>query len=959
MAKLIFTSRYLRDAPPAQMENYIRYIGTREGVEKMDTSKHYLPATINQKQMIKQLLRDIPEAKEMLEHEDYQRKPTIGTASEFISCALERNLNLIAKCKNYVDYIAGRPRVERIGEHGLFTDEGEPVILRQVQKEVAEHKGVVWTHVISLRREDAARLGYDSAAQWMALLRSKRAMLCKHMKIDSANLRWYAAFHNESHHPHVHLMVYSAKDREGYLTKQSIEAMRSELAHDIFRQDFANIYEKQTQYRADLKMQSAEVIRNWLNEIRSGTFQSSEIETSILELSKRLQHTGGKKVYGYLKRDVKDLVDHIVDELGKDSRVSALYQEWDLWQKEITLSYKQQTEELPPLSKQPKLKSIRNMVIAEALKLGSHHILFEEEETGLEVADDWTEQEPELIEKMTEEEDTDSEHVEEEIQRISFFNGRKGTSGSNWWTDGYKQAREYLYGSDSVLQDFEKAYQKFLQEAEQGNGFAMQDLGRMLADGLGRDTDMALAQEWYGKALRAFRTEEASVKEKQKPYFQYRIGKMYAFGLGTEQNDEQAAYWFSQAAALGHKYAQYSLAGLYRCGQGVEQNDMQAFDLYRSSSDQGNPYASLELAKMYQDGLGTKQDSQQAGRRFQDAYSGFVILEEKNHDDRLQYRIGQMLHTGMGTEPDDERAAGYWKKSAKLGNINAQYALGKLWLETESGDSSLAVEWLTRAANADHSSAQYALGKLYRDGVYFEKDMGQAMKWFRSSAELGNAYAAYQMGQLLLLEEGGSKDVETAMKWLKMSAEKGNSIAQYRLGMLYLKGEEIPVQVDEAVKWLQQAADQENEWALYQLGKLYFSGKQVKTYVETAVRYLKLCAEKGNQYAQYRLAMLYLCGKDVPRDREKAVEYLTASAEQGNIYAQFLLDHLDSFQDPSLFLAATRLLHQLERVFQQDVQSSLGVSRNPIDRKRRWKLAEKKQAQGYKRDDREPVQGSY
>ena len=241
MAKLIFTSRYLRDAPPAQMENYVRYIGTREGVEKMDSSKHYLPATIHQKQLIKQLLRDIPEAKEMLEYEDYRRKPTIGTASEFISCALERNLDLIAKRENYVDYIAGRPRVERIGEHGLFTDEGEPVILRQVQKEVAEHKGVVWTHVISLRREDAARLGYDSAAQWMALLRSKRAMLCKHMKINSANLRWYAAFHNESHHPHVHLMVYSAKDREGYLSKQSIEAMRSELAHDIFRQDFANI----------------------------------------------------------------------------------------------------------------------------------------------------------------------------------------------------------------------------------------------------------------------------------------------------------------------------------------------------------------------------------------------------------------------------------------------------------------------------------------------------------------------------------------------------------------------------------------------------------------------------------------------------------------------------------------------------------------------------------------------
>ena len=682
MAKLIFTSRYLRDAPPAQMENYVRYIGTREGVEKMDSSKHYLPATIHQKQLIKQLLRDIPEAKEMLEYEDYRRKPTIGTASEFISCALERNLDLIAKRENYVDYIAGRPRVERIGEHGLFTDEGEPVILRQVQKEVAEHKGVVWTHVISLRREDAARLGYDSAAQWMALLRSKRAMLCKHMKINSANLRWYAAFHNESHHPHVHLMVYSAKDREGYLSKQSIEAMRSELAHDIFRQDFANIYEKQTQSRADLKMQSAEVIRDWLNEIRSGTFQSSEIETSILELSKRLQHTGGKKVYGYLKRDVKDLVDHIVDELGKDSRVSALYQEWDLWQKEITLSYKQQTEELPPLSKQPKLKSIRNMVIAEALKLGSYHILFEEEETGLEASNDWTEQEPEQVEEMTEEEDTDSEHVEEEIQRMSFFNGRKGTSGSNWWMDGYKQARNYLYGSDSVLQDFEKAYQKFLQEAEQGNGFAMQDLGRMFADGLGRDTDMALAQEWYGKALRAFHTKETSVKEKQKPYLQYRIGKMYASGFGTEQNNEQAAYWFFQASEANHKYAQYSLAGLYHRGQGVEQNDMRAFSLYRSSAEQGNPYASLELAKMYRDGLGTEPAPKLAERGFQDAYSGFVMLEEKSHDDKLQYRIGQMLHTGTGTEADDKRAAEYWEKSAKLGNTNAENSGWKQKVET-------------------------------------------------------------------------------------------------------------------------------------------------------------------------------------------------------------------------------------------------------------------------------------
>ena len=153
-------------------------------------------------------------------------------------------------------------------------------------------------------------------------------------------------------------------------------------------------------------------------------------------------------------------------------------------------------------------------------------------------------------------------------------------------------------------------------------------------------------------------------------------------------------------------------------------------------AEQGNPYASLELAKMYRDGLGTKQDPKLAERRFQDAYSGFVILEEKSHDDKLQYRIGQMLHTETGTEADDKRSAEYWEKSAKAWKYQCPVCTRKLWLETESGDSSLAVEWLTKVANADHSSAQYALGKLYRDGVYFEKDIDQAMKWFRSSAEL-------------------------------------------------------------------------------------------------------------------------------------------------------------------------------------------------------------------------------
>lgn len=921
MAKIIFTSRYLRDAPPAQLENYARYVGTREGVEKIDESKLRLPATVNQRSLIRQLVRDIPVSKDMLEYADFLSHPTIGNASEFISCALEQSLDLVVRKENYVDYIANRPRVERVGEHGLFTDAGKPVVLAKVQDEVVDHKGPVWTHVISLRREDAARLGYDSAEQWMALLRSKRAMLCKHMKIDSANLRWYAAFHNEGHHPHVHLMVYSAKDNDGFLTEPSIEAMRSELAHDIFRQDFANIYEKQNQARAELKAGAGDVLQELLDALRSGTMASPRIAEQMELLASRLQNTSGKKVYGYLKRDVKNLVDQIVDELAKDSRVDALYQTWGKWQNEILLTYQKTAPPLPPLSQQKQFKSIKNMVIAEAMKLGGHHFTFEDEgapepESAADSA--------EPVERTVPEDEGAPEPDWTPSERES---GRyAGGSGRNtMWSDRYKKVRLFLFGGTDTEQDFEQAFALFLQEAESSDPLAMHDLGRMYADGLGREIDNAAAQEWYAKALAAFQSAEQTVKEKQRPYLQYRIGKMYAAGLGTEQDYEAAARWFGEAATANHKYAQYSLSGLYYRGQGVEQSYEQAFQLYGCSAEQKNPYASYELAKMYRDGIGTQKNTEAAGKHFKDAFNGFFQLEQNSHDDKLQYRLGQMLHTGTGTEQDDAAAADYWERSAKLGNVNAQYALAK----------------------------------IYRDGKYVQQDVSKAVELFTLSAEQKNEYAAYQLGRLYLSGEDIPKDVAAAVKWLSFSADLGNQFAQYALAKLYLAGEDVPQDISKAVELFQQSAGQENQYAQYQLGKLYLSGEHLPKDVEAAIRWLEKSAMQENQFAQYALGKLYLCGHDVPRDKEKAVPLLEASAAQGNIYAQFLLDHIDSFRDPSPFLAATRLLHRLENLFREDVRKAAGGTAYHIDRKRRRRLAEKKQAQGHKRDDREPVQQTY
>lgn len=629
--------------------------------------------------------------------------------------------------------------------------------------------------------------------------------------------------------------------------------------------------------------------------------------------------------------------------------MAALYQAWGKWQDEILLTYQNQGFSLPPLSQQKVFKSIKNMVITEAMQLAGQNFVFEDE------AMTETTEEPEMLPRDAL---PSMDAVPEQYELYPEQENHKNRD-AGWWSKEYKQARKYLYGDESTPQDFKEALHLFLQEAEKGNGFAMHDLGRMCADGLGCEINRELSQEWYAKALSAFHAAEQSVPPKQRPYLWYRIGKMYATGLGTEHNYETAAKWFSQAVANDHKYAQYSLAGLYYRGQGVEQSYEQAFHLYCRSAEQGNPYADYETAKMYRDGIGTTVQSKKAEQSFQSAFRGFTGLEKQSHDDKLQYRLGQMLHTGTGTEKDEKAAAEYWEKAAKLGNVHAQYALAKLWLETNNRDMSKAFDWLTKAADGGHAPAQYTLGKCYRDGIYVDQNMEQAVHLFLLSAEQNNEYAAYQLGKLYLAGEGIPKEVEQAVKWLKCSAEQRNHYAQYTLGKLYLYGEDVPQDIEKALDYLKASAEQKNEYASYQLGKLYLTGEMVPKDVETAVLYLEISAGNGNQFAQYALGKLYLQGKDVPHDKEKAVSYLEASAAQGNLYAKFLLEHLDSFRDPSAFLAATRLLHRLESLFREDYRKTTDGTSYSIDRKRRRRLAEKKQAQGHKRDDYEPVRQIY
>ncbi len=275
--------------------------------------------------------------------------------------------DLTAKRGNYVGYIAQRPC-----SHGLFSDTDEPLVLSKIAKEVADHPGSVWLPIISLCREDAARLGYDNAAQWKTLLRAYAPTIAEAMKIPLEQFRWYAAFHDEGHHPHVHMVCYSADSKSGFLTKEGIAKIKSGLAKNIFRQELTELYQQQTQRRDELVRDAGEVMAGLLQQMQSGTLEDEHIEKLMRQLARKLKTTSGKKQYGYLRAPLKALVDEVVDELAKDPRVAAAYDLWYQLREEVLRTYKEDLPERLPLSQQKELKRVKNLVIEEAVRLGGY-----------------------------------------------------------------------------------------------------------------------------------------------------------------------------------------------------------------------------------------------------------------------------------------------------------------------------------------------------------------------------------------------------------------------------------------------------------------------------------------------------------------------------------------------------------------------------------------------------------
>ena len=371
MSHIRFMSPYLkggRDA--AKLSNRTRYIATRPGVEVLRGEHSEQPATKKQQAYIQRLLRDFHGADELLEYEDYRNAPTQGNANAFIRQVQEDFAEPMSRMENYLDYVSHRPGVQLDGEHGLWCAGGKVRNLSQAVREVAEHTGSVWTPVVAIRREDAERLGYNDADSWRHLVCACAPEIARGYKIPLEHLRWYAAFHRKEDSVHIHMVVFSSDPKEGYLTKQGIQQVKSAFGRRIFQQDLLHVYEQKTEYRNTLSRDAERAMAELIAQMEQGQLQNENLERLILELSRRLQNTKGKKVYSYLPPVAKALVDAIVDELAKDERVAAAYDLWNQMREEVCRTCSEQLPERLPLSKQKEFKAVRNMIIREMLRLG-------------------------------------------------------------------------------------------------------------------------------------------------------------------------------------------------------------------------------------------------------------------------------------------------------------------------------------------------------------------------------------------------------------------------------------------------------------------------------------------------------------------------------------------------------------------------------------------------------------
>ena len=635
MARLILKSPYIKGG--ARAVNYAKYIGTRERVELVPDGR---PATKKQEQLIASLVKDFPDAKNLPEYSDYCDAPTKVNASAFITQALEDNWDGVQQSDIYAEYIATRPRVERLGSHGLFGDE-DYVDLKKVTAELQDCEKNVWTHIVSLKREDAARMGYDSARAWRNLLRAHRNDIAAAMNIPPNDFRWYAAFHDEGDHPHIHMMAWSAGDAPGYLSKVGIRDIKSALTTDIFRQEMLHVYEQKSTSRDELVAEARRTMLELTDEMKRGVCEHPEAEQLMLTLSNELKNVKGKKQYGYLPQRVKKQVDEIVDQMARLPSVRMCYDKWLKLQQEVNKFYSDKPMERTPLSQQKEFRAIHNAVIQTAIQMGQ--LTFEDKDIAK------------------------SDEPDDALQTSDMY--------WNLWT--------VICDETTPLGLRDKGASLLRSKAEGGNPYAQLLLGRLYRDGPLLTPDWVEARYWFEQAAQSL------------PDAQYALGKLLLTDDVEVRDREQGFRWLTQAAENGNEYAAYRLGKeLLQRGDAAE-----ALSWLTASAEEGNPYAQYLLSKLYWEGEVVPQDKERAifwlGQAAAQGHTQAQILLDRQdssslpsailavnsllhqmgrifqdnawrkdgthgqHTDRKLRRKMQQKRIAMGHKPDDHEEQGY------------------------------------------------------------------------------------------------------------------------------------------------------------------------------------------------------------------------------------------------------------------------------------------------------------
>ena len=558
MARLIVKSPYIKCGGGRSAGGYMRYIATRERVELIQDDRS---PTRKQEQLIVKLVKEFPDARNLDEYADYQERPTKANASAFISQALEENWSDVQESDGYMKYIATRPRAERLGSHGLFGDTNG-VELDKAMAELENYTGNVWTHIISLKREDAERLGYDNARAWRNLLRAHRNDIAATMNIPPQDFRWYAAFHDEGDHPHVHMMAWSVKPGQAYLSQDGIRQIKSKLTNDIFQQEMLHLYEQKTVSRDQLVREARQAMRELVQQMKSRICDHPEAEQLMQELALQLETVKGKKSYGYLPKKQKALVDAIVDQMERLPTVAECYQKWWQLQSQVEDFYSEKKRQRPPLSQQKEFRQIKNAVIQEAETIRLGEITFEDDALDLPQNDEVAEDE-----------------------NVSW----------DFWT-----LRMDVQDKYSSLAERDDAVENMRELAESGDIHAQYFMGKLYRDGPLLPPDWVMARYWFDKAAKQGYTTA-----------QYALGKLLLSDDVSVHDSEAGIQWLEHAAYNGNHYASYRLGKEYLKGEVVRKDTRKAMDHIYTSAQAGNPHAQYLLGKLLLQGKVIDQDKEE------------------------------------------------------------------------------------------------------------------------------------------------------------------------------------------------------------------------------------------------------------------------------------------------------------------------------------------------------------